>query len=179
MILYHLFSKQIIGGKSLGRSVIGQHFFLRRIYVLTFGLKGFTFLNIPRSYYGVLTEDMLVKGIACNGNNRPDVLLTAECAGAAFEACRSSGLLNDDSSVDLDATADSIRETLRERIPRPHQDELHLNLDAVIETILRSRYVNLLKLLGVRRLSFEWISFHSLTTFKIPRTICLKIAMYQ
>ena len=119
--------------------------------------KGFTFLNIPRSYYGTLTVEILAKGIACNGSNRPDGLLTEECASAVFEACRASGLVNDDSAVDLDATADSIRVIISEKVPRKH-------LDAVIETILRSRYVNLLKLLGVR-LSSKWNSFHNTISF--------------
>lgn len=110
--------------------------------------QGFTFLNIPRSYYGILTKDMLVKGVQ-NGMASSTNSLSLECASAVFDTCVSEGLLNDDFSLILDTTEDAISEILGSKVPDLHQEEYSCNRDEIVKTILHSRYVNLYSLLRV------------------------------
>ena len=99
--------------------------------------EGFTFLNIPRSYYGILTRDMLsAKG-----------LLSVECAAAVYGICISEGLLHNDCSLNLDMSEDDIKKAVDAKIPPLHQDEYSQKRDEVVKTILYSRYVNLHNLL--------------------------------
>eukprot|EP00581_Thalassiosira_minuscula_P018699 CAMPEP_0183712152 /NCGR_PEP_ID=MMETSP0737-20130205/7373_1 /TAXON_ID=385413 /ORGANISM="Thalassiosira miniscula, Strain CCMP1093" /LENGTH=775 /DNA_ID=CAMNT_0025940731 /DNA_START=4 /DNA_END=2331 /DNA_ORIENTATION=- len=114
--------------------------------------EGFTFLNIPRSYYGVLTKDMLVKGCGYDkGQNlaskEKNNFLTPSCAEAIYDICASEGLLHDDCSLVLDTTEDSAVKVIGSKIPALHQDEYFLKKDEVIKTIFHSRYVNLYNLL--------------------------------
>lgn len=99
--------------------------------------EGFTFLNIPRSYYGILTRDMF-------SANR---LLSVECAAAVYDVCISEGLLHTDCSLNLDMSADDIKMAIDAKIPPLHQDEYSQRRDEVVKTILHSRYANLHNLL--------------------------------
>ncbi|KAL3827190.1 hypothetical protein ACHAXA_006745 [Cyclostephanos tholiformis] len=118
--------------------------------------EGFAFLSIPRSYYGILTVDMLVGGIS--PRRRGDGMdlkmtgefLSADCAVAIHDICTSGGLLHDDSSLVLDATEDMIKMTIGSRISPVHRKEYVEKREGIVETILHSCYVNLYNLLRVR-----------------------------
>jgi 4-hydroxyphenylpyruvate dioxygenase-like putative hemolysin len=113
--------------------------------------EGFTFLNIPRSYYGILTRDMLVKGVYQHNNkdslDNEDMLLSLDCATAVYDLCVSKGFLHDDSSLRLDVTEDSITSILNSNIPPAHREEYINKRSDVVKNILHSRYVNLYNLL--------------------------------
>ena len=115
--------------------------------------EGFTFLSIPRSYYGVLAAEMLARGVRMREG--PSELegggsfLSPECAAAVYGACVSGGLTREDSSLDLDATVGSITAVIDSRIPDEHREEYARKRGGIVETILRSRYVNLYNLLRV------------------------------
>mmetsp|Transcript_11403 Transcript_11403/g.21044 ORF Transcript_11403/g.21044 Transcript_11403/m.21044 type:complete len:703 (-) Transcript_11403:90-2198(-) len=111
--------------------------------------EGFTFLNIPRSYYGILTRDMLVKGLQYKEEHLASTkeLLSPDCANFVYDICVSEGLLHDDCSLILDTREDTIKKIIDSKIPALHQEEYSLNRDGVVKTILHSRYVNLYNLL--------------------------------
>lgn len=111
--------------------------------------EGFTFLNIPRSYYGILTKEMLVKGISRQNEltSTTQDILSLECAHVVYDICITERLLNDDCSLILDKSKDLIQETIDSNIPSLYQEEYSLNRDRVVETILHSRYANLYNLL--------------------------------
>jgi hypothetical protein len=100
--------------------------------------EGFTFLRIPRSYYGTLSTNQLV-GTECG------VSLT--CAEAIIEACEAGGLVSLDGAVRLDVGAEDVDALLRTKLK---DDMLKIFIEKeeqVIQTILRSRYSNLYSLL--------------------------------
>mmetsp|Transcript_21505 Transcript_21505/g.45143 ORF Transcript_21505/g.45143 Transcript_21505/m.45143 type:complete len:707 (-) Transcript_21505:160-2280(-) len=110
--------------------------------------EGFTFLNIPRSYYGVLTKDMLVQGCSREKDPKHDKnILTPECAAAIFDVCVSENILHADFSVDVTLSRVDITKILDSTVPSLHMDEYSAKKEDVVDTILRSRYVNLYNLL--------------------------------
>mmetsp|Transcript_2554 Transcript_2554/g.3641 ORF Transcript_2554/g.3641 Transcript_2554/m.3641 type:complete len:743 (+) Transcript_2554:24-2252(+) len=112
--------------------------------------EGFKFLNIPRSYYGVLTKEMIRKGldnIKDSSGNKSDDVLSLECAHAIFDVCAAEGILLDDASVDLDISGSTIQTILDSKISLDHKEEYLQNREEVVEIILHSRYVNLYNLL--------------------------------
>jgi hypothetical protein len=115
--------------------------------------QGFTFLNIPRSYYGVLTRDLLMKGIN-DGSNRGSKV-SPECASAVIEICVSEGLVLDNYSLDLDVSRHTLNDVLAANIPSSCSEEYDQHKSFILDTIMRSRYVNLYYLLRVRCCS-EW-----------------------
>lgn len=94
---------------------------------------------------------MLVKGVQneMESSTCSKELLSVECASAVFDTCVSEGLLNNDYSLILDTTEDSISEILDSKVPGLYQEEYSCNRDEVVKTILHSRYVNLYRLLKV------------------------------
>jgi hypothetical protein len=74
-------------------------------------------------------------------------LISVDCAHAIYDVCTSEGLLPDDSSLVLETSEDTIKTILDSNIPALYQQEYSLNRDAIVDTILRSRYVNLYNLL--------------------------------
>jgi hypothetical protein len=107
--------------------------------------EGFTFLNIPRSYYGVLTRDLLMKGIN-DGSNRGSKV-SPECASAVIEICVSEGLVLDNYSLDLDLSRHTLNDVLAANIPSSCSEEYDQHKSFILDTIMRSRYVNLYYLL--------------------------------
>ncbi len=79
----------------------------------------------------------------------PQRMLSPECAEAIYNICASEGLLQDDCSLTLDASKDSIIEILSLKVPILFQDEFARNKGGIVNTILHSRYVNLHNLLRV------------------------------
>ncbi len=113
-----------------------------------FSLQGFTFLNIPRSYYGVLTKDMLVRGCSRKNDPKRDKQnLTPECAAAIFDICISEQILHADFSVDVALSRKDIANILDTKVPSLHMEEYSSKKEDVVSTILHSRYVNLYNLL--------------------------------
>jgi len=102
--------------------------------------EGFTFLKIPRSYYGVLTMKELSTNCAAT--------LTPHCTSAIIKACEESQIITPDAAVNLDLSWDDILSRLRSVIDLDVLHEFEANKDDVVETILNSRYSNLYSLLG-------------------------------
>mmetsp|Transcript_29862 Transcript_29862/g.66159 ORF Transcript_29862/g.66159 Transcript_29862/m.66159 type:complete len:718 (+) Transcript_29862:75-2228(+) len=111
--------------------------------------EGFTFLNIPRSYYGVLMAKHFVNGIpnVGEGHGPDEEVLSPDCAHAVFEICEKYGIMSSDGAVDLDATRHGILSVLDGKIPARHKQEYDSKKDKVADVILHSRYSNLFSLL--------------------------------
>jgi hypothetical protein len=110
--------------------------------------KGFTFLNIPRSYYGVLTKDLIMKGIQENNAAKEDNnVVSSDCARAVLEICSEQGLTLADFSLDLCVPRSKVKEVLGANIPASCSEEYRNNESFILDTIMRSRYVNLYYLL--------------------------------
>jgi hypothetical protein len=110
---------------------------------LTITGEGFTFLNIPRSYYGVLTMKQLTEGIIGDGSDA----VSEECAAQLVAGLESSGALSKDGALDLALDNASIDMVLQEKLSGSVNDEYTAKKDAVLAVILRSRYRNLYSLL--------------------------------
>ncbi len=104
--------------------------------------EGFTFLKIPRSYYGVLTATLL----------KDNAGLTNDCAESILECCESSGCITQglEGAVDLHLSGDVLKRRLYDSITNTHQHfwEFDANVGSIVDTILRSRYINMYNLLG-------------------------------
>jgi len=106
-------------------------------------MKGFTFLKIPRSYYGVLTKKILIDGFTKEGQS-----LSFECASAIVNACRATGIVTPDGAVDLDMTSDIVDQRLDSFLSPYIRSEYRNQRENIINIIMRSRYINLYNLLG-------------------------------
>lgn len=102
--------------------------------------EGFTFLNIPRSYYGVLTLSDLKQ------------VVSIEYAPHVWEILEKNHLLALDGAVDLDLSEATLDATiLSESFDNfTWQNEYTLKKDELLQTILLSRYRNLYGVLGER-----------------------------
>jgi len=106
--------------------------------------EGFTFLKIPRSYYGVLTINQLRQ---C-GQGETQSTLSLSCASSIIDACGKSGMITPDAAVDLSLSRSDILDRLRSTIDAESSDEFAANEDDIVDSILKSRYSNLYNLLG-------------------------------
>mmetsp|Transcript_10558 Transcript_10558/g.19234 ORF Transcript_10558/g.19234 Transcript_10558/m.19234 type:complete len:789 (-) Transcript_10558:209-2575(-) len=126
--------------------------------------EGFTFLNIPRSYYGVLTEKQLVHGISSSTHPSDDTReeelngstaqgISESCASSILIALEKSGVISSEGAVDLDLDASDIDDALEKHLimdpssSSDHVEEYRNKKQEVIDIILRSRYTNLYSLL--------------------------------
>ena len=109
--------------------------------------EGFTFLNIPRSYYGVLMESHLVNGIGSKIGNSKSEILSPPCARTVMEVCRETGIIGPDGAVNLDLTRQDIIKTLDQNMPAKYQYEYIASKGDIVDIILHSRYANLYSLL--------------------------------
>jgi hypothetical protein len=100
--------------------------------------EGFTFLKIPRSYYGVLTKGLL----------QQSAHVTEETATSIMECCETKGVMSMEGAIDLNLNADDLTDLLSESLDRGAIDEYETNKKAIVEIILRSRYINMFNLLG-------------------------------
>jgi 4-hydroxyphenylpyruvate dioxygenase-like putative hemolysin len=99
--------------------------------------EGFSFLGIPRSYYGILTVQQLV-----------DKEVSLELAECILQACQSTQVVSSSGAVDLDLNALEIEERLQSSLEgTPHLEEYTKNKECIVATIIRSRYINLHSLL--------------------------------
>jgi hypothetical protein len=106
--------------------------------------EGFTFLNIPRSYYGILTREQLVEGtvleVTFNG-------LSEECAKAVLEALEAAQVLTRDGALDIDQTEETIDFILEKGLDGMVLEEYRNKRKCALGVILCSRYKNLYSLL--------------------------------
>jgi len=107
--------------------------------------EGFTFLRIPRSYYGILTASQLQEGLADEASDGAGV--SEGCASAIVAAMRSSGALAKDGAVDLDLTREDMDKILESGLRGGALEEYRSFKAAVLNVIVRSRYKNLYSLL--------------------------------
>eukprot|EP00977_Amphora_coffeiformis_P008832 scaffold1995_cov167-Amphora_coffeaeformis.AAC.12 len=105
--------------------------------------EGFTFLRIPRSYYGVLTSDMLTDGIAGGGSDG----VTEACAKELMEGLVHKGTLTKEGALDLDLSREQVDSIVEEVLTGPSLDEYNERKQGVLNVIMRSRYKNLYALL--------------------------------
>lgn len=104
--------------------------------------EGFTFLKIPRSYYGVLTSKLLIE----------DAGLSENCANAILDCCDENSIISDDGAVKLKTSTNEISQCLQELISANENNEVggevQSKLDVITDLILKSRYINMYKILG-------------------------------
>jgi len=100
--------------------------------------EGFTFLKIPRSYYGVLTAKLLKDSLG----------LSNDCAEEIMKCCNVNGIMSLEGAISLYVSADDVCGHLLDLNDGEIGSEIRANLDAIVQTILRSRYINMFNLLG-------------------------------
>jgi 4-hydroxyphenylpyruvate dioxygenase-like putative hemolysin len=103
--------------------------------------EGFTFLRIPRSYYGTLSMKQLT------GTESDCAGVSDTCANAITKVCEKHGVVSVDGAVDLEITREAIDEFLCCELKGDELKEYISHEAAVLNAILLSRYVNLYKLL--------------------------------
>ena len=99
--------------------------------------EGFTFLHIPRSYYGILTQDELREAARSEH--------TAEAIGS----CLRSGVWNEDGSIDLAASKESLDQIFLTNLEGESRCEYLRMKDSILRVILDSRFKNVRALLGL------------------------------
>jgi hypothetical protein len=99
--------------------------------------EGFTFLNIPRSYYGVLS----VKYLADKAG------ISLGCAEAIMVAVLEGKIASLDGAIDLEATEKDIAQCLDDFVSVEYLSELRDKKQPILQAILFSRYSNLHSLL--------------------------------
>jgi hypothetical protein len=104
---------------------------------------GFSFLRIPRSYYGILTLQQLVEGIVGDGSDA----VSEDCAKSIMQCLEASAVLSKDGALDLELEHQAVGSILDDRLSGSSKDEFLSKRDGVIALILRSRYRNLYGLL--------------------------------
>ena len=98
--------------------------------------EGFTFLNIPRSYYGVLSELDLA------------AFVTPTLARFVMDFLEASHCVAADGAVDLDLNKCDLTNIFDTAMPPDLLQEYQRSKDNILEAILQSRYSNLHNLLG-------------------------------
>lgn len=103
--------------------------------------EGFTFLNIPRSYYGVLSEKLLCEDV--DG-------ISEACASRVMEMCEKGDFMTLDGAVALNISQQEICKHLDNvlSIDDDVREEYETKKKSIVEVILRSRYSNMHSLLG-------------------------------
>jgi hypothetical protein len=115
--------------------------------------EGFTFLNIPRSYYGVLSVDLLEHGLPQTKTSKDAASavtthISRECAVAIMQACEQSRICDATGALDLTLDGEAIEDLIRQFLPMDQLNEFLAKKKSIVEIALRSRYINLHKLLN-------------------------------
>jgi 4-hydroxyphenylpyruvate dioxygenase-like putative hemolysin len=105
--------------------------------------EGFTFLRIPRSYYGVLTADMLTEGV--NGDTLDCV--TDECAKELVQGLILRGTLTKEGALDLELSRHDLDVIAEETLSGSFLEEYRQRKEGVLDVMMQSRYKNLYSLL--------------------------------
>ena len=102
--------------------------------------EGFTFLNIPRSYYGVLSIKMLVH----------DAGISEECAKVVFRILEERSFMSEGGAISLDATEMDLLTHLQESMLEYKElmQDFECKKQDIVHTILQSRFINMYNLLG-------------------------------
>lgn len=102
--------------------------------------EGFTFLNIPRSYYGVLSTKMLVQYAG----------VSEECAKVIFRSLEESTFMCEGGAIALDVTSNDLVMYLQESMTSQNNlmQEFVSKKEAIVDVILLSRFINMYNLLG-------------------------------
>ena len=120
--------------------------------------EGLTFLDIPRSYYGVLNVDRLRCLDGSEYNKQATDALSQLCASTIMAIMEKSKFVAADGALNLDVSKDEIDAALISSLqPQGIKNdamfqEYATRKEFILQTILRSRYINLYKLL-LNRLS--------------------------
>jgi len=101
--------------------------------------EGFTFLRIPRSYYGILTSSQLTEGKSG---------VSEGTARAIVGALHDGSVLSKDGAVDLEMTRYDIDKVLEQSLAGTTLEEYRGKSEGVLSVTLSSRYKNLYSLLG-------------------------------
>ena len=101
--------------------------------------EGFTFLNIPRSYYGVLSPLYLTTRI--DG-------ISSDLANAVCSCCESTDICSDDGAIDLDMKKEKVVDKLEGCSELTSNDAFAKNKSSIIEAVMHARYCNMYMLLG-------------------------------
>lgn len=103
--------------------------------------EGFTFLRIPRSYYGVLMAPSLASEAA----------ISIACADAVIAVLKGKGVVANDGALDLDISKEDMESMLQDWSStcrdKTLAEEYDRNKNAVVEAVAKSRYTNLYSLL--------------------------------
>jgi 4-hydroxyphenylpyruvate dioxygenase-like putative hemolysin len=98
--------------------------------------EGFTFLNIPRSYYGVVAaRDISSAGV------------TSDCAEAIVQVLRARCILELDGALELNVTRNTVCDILKRDLVNDDLTEFERHQEKVLDVLFRSRYKNLYSLL--------------------------------
>jgi hypothetical protein len=106
--------------------------------------EGFTFLRIPRSYYGVLTFRQLMADIESESLDG----ISDVCAKAVIDCLEKIALLAKDGTLNLDLDREHLCQVLDRNIDLVAKDEYFIKRDVIVTIVLRARYRNLYNLLG-------------------------------
>ena len=111
--------------------------------------EGFTFLNIPRSYYGVVTIPYLISqvGRGQSSGEGSAIELSEGTARAILEACIKGDVTSKDGAVDMELTRQEIADRLEEHLADEDLRSFEERRDLILDAILHSRYSNLYSLL--------------------------------
>lgn len=104
---------------------------------------GFSFLGIPRSYYGVLSARQLMEGIVGDQSDT----VSEHCAEEIISCLQAADLLTNEGALDLDAGQDTLGNILDEGLRGQFRDEYAAKRAGVLAVIFRSRFKNLYTLL--------------------------------
>ena len=107
-------------------------------------MLGFTFLRIPRSYYGILTPKILMNDLTNSAGSHTIEI----CANEVIDCLHRSSLLTMDGALDLYVDRDKIELALDNGISTGARQDYLANRDSIVTAILSSRYRNLRSLLG-------------------------------
>jgi hypothetical protein len=120
------------------------HFFIFILLKIVCATLGFTFLRIPRSYYGILTPKILMSDLPDGAGSRTIEI----CANEVIDCLHRSSFLTIDGALDLYVDREKIELALDNGISTTARQDYLANRDSIVTTILSSRYRNLRSLLG-------------------------------
>ena len=111
--------------------------------------EGFTFLNIPRSYYGVVTVPYLMNRLssAQSSGEGSGLGMNEDGARMILEACIKGGVTSKDGAVDLELTRQEISDRLKKHLYAGDENMFKGKEEVILDAILHSRYSNLYNLL--------------------------------
>lgn len=104
--------------------------------------QGFSFLSIPRSYYGVLSIERLISGAS----------LSEDLAQRVWSVCEEANIISADGAVSLEVSLLDL-----DRLFQSHTFLVEEQKHPIFETILTSRYCNLYNLLQDKITNDEYV----------------------